>query len=265
MHFAVWALCVSNVLPLVRSFTTSHPRIMRVSCVRGRSGLRPRSRISAGARQPLRLTPDEKVEGANVADKAVSDFGQTSGPVKAFVSGLTDMFVTLSGEDKEAYSDKKSGIIRKEALSVSELEASIRREYAKNYLWTGDIDDRLYEEDCSFTDPTLSFSGLATYKRNVGSLQGILNFLVTKSRSELYSCDLRQEDSCVETRWRMMGELRLPWGPTIDVVGRTRFSYDPDRGNRIWSYDEVWEVEPAEALMQLFRPGIREDDPGFSE
>ena len=113
MHFAVWALCVSNVLPLVRSFTTSHPRIMRVSCVRGRSGLRPRSRISAGARQPLRLTPDEKVEGANVADKAVSDFGQTSGPVKAFVSGLTDMFVTLSGEDKEAYSDKKSGIIRK--------------------------------------------------------------------------------------------------------------------------------------------------------
>lgn len=50
-------------------------------------------------------------------------------------------------------------------------------------------------------------------------------------------------------------------GPTIDVVGRTTFSYDSGRGNRIFSYDEVWEVEPAEALMQLFKPGKRDDDP----
>ena len=49
-------------------------------------------------------------------------------------------------------------------------------------------------------------------------------------------------------------------GPTIDVVGRTTFSYDPDRGNRIFSYDEVWEVEPAVALLQLFRPGGRKND-----
>lgn len=50
-------------------------------------------------------------------------------------------------------------------------------------------------------------------------------------------------------------------GPTIDVVGRTTFSYDAGRGNRIFSYDEVWEVEPAEALLQLFRPGKRTDEP----
>lgn len=51
-------------------------------------------------------------------------------------------------------------------------------------------------------------------------------------------------------------------GPRIDVVGRTTFSYDSDRGNRIFSYDEVWEMEPAEALMQLFRPAGKEEDDG---
>ena len=48
------------------------------------------------------------------------------------------------------------------------------------------------KEDCSFTDPTLSFSGLSTYKRNVGSLQGVLDKLVRNSSSELYSCSLQQ-------------------------------------------------------------------------
>lgn len=140
---------------------------------------------------------------------------------------------------------------------MKQLEAGIRQEYAKNYIWTGDINEDLYEvglieravqflgsllcgslspanaqylsssgatlktsperslrqarhhglfrlslclfgpastlqEDCSFTDPTLSFSGLSAYKRNVGSLQGVLDRLVSNSRSVLYSCELRQ-------------------------------------------------------------------------
>lgn len=33
----------------------------------------------------------------------------------------------------------------KASLSVEELEAGIRNEYAKNYLWTGHINESLYE------------------------------------------------------------------------------------------------------------------------
>ncbi|CAN0121822.1 unnamed protein product [Ectocarpus sp. 6 AP-2014] len=210
----------------------------------------------------LRLAPrQEQGEGdTDSQSTAVSEFEQTSGSVKAFVGGLTDLFVRFAGgdEDSEALSADTSA---KASLSEAELEAGIRQEYAKNYLWTGDINEDLYEEDCNFTDPTLSFSGLSTYKRNVGSLQGVLDLFVRNSRSVLYSCELRQEDSCVQTRWRMVGDLRLPWGPTIDVVGRTTFSYDSSRGNRIFSYDEVWEMEAAEALMQIFRPGKRDSAP----
>ncbi|CAM9235226.1 unnamed protein product, partial [Ectocarpus sp. 12 AP-2014] len=141
----------------------------------------------------LRLAPRQEQGESNTDNRstAVSEFEQTSGPVKAFVGGLTDLFVRFAGgdEDSEALSADTSA---KASLSEAELEAGIRKEYAKNYLWTGDINEDLYEEDCSFTDPTLSFSGLSTYKRNVGSLQGVLDLFVRNSRSVLYSCELRQ-------------------------------------------------------------------------
>lgn len=59
----------------------------------------------------------------------------------------------------------------------------------------------------------------------------------------------------VVTRWRMYGELNLWWRPRLDVVGRTRFTYDPAAGNRIRRYDEVWEVSAADALRQLLTRG----------
>ncbi|CAM9722081.1 unnamed protein product, partial [Laminaria digitata] len=137
----------------------------------------------------LRLASQNQQDDGD-ALKDVSEFEQTSGPVKAFVGGLTNLFVSFSADEETSAPGIQNKV--KTGLSVGELEAGIRNEYAKNYLWTGDINEALYEEDCSFTDPTLSFSGLSTYKRNVGSLQGVLDKLVRNSRSVLYSCTLQQ-------------------------------------------------------------------------
>jgi len=35
------------------------------------------------------------------------------------------------------------------------------------YIWTGDITEEMYDLFCSFTDPTLSFVGLDTFRRNL--------------------------------------------------------------------------------------------------
>ena len=48
-------------------------------------------------------------------------------------------------------------------VTPEELLDGVRADYEERmYLWTGDIDPNLYDEDCTFTDPTLSFKGLAT-------------------------------------------------------------------------------------------------------
>jgi hypothetical protein len=63
-------------------------------------------------------------------------------------------------------------------------------DYERAYLWTGLIDDTLYCEDCTFTDPTLSFKGLSTFKRNVASLRPLAIKLVPVYGVDLLDCTL---------------------------------------------------------------------------
>lgn len=78
----------------------------------------------------------------------VSNYQQTSDPLKALVGGLTDIFVWISGGREDTTDGKDMSTasgVEKGALSLEDLEAGIRQEYAKNYLWTGDINEALYE------------------------------------------------------------------------------------------------------------------------
>lgn len=56
----------------------------------------------------------------------------------------------------------------KASLSVQELEAGIRNEYAKNYLWTGDINESLYEVRLRSASES---AGLLIYNSFLGSAQ----------------------------------------------------------------------------------------------
>lgn len=58
---------------------------------------------------------------------------------------------------------------------VRGVMARIRADYANAYFVTGVIDGSVYEEDCLFVDPTISFSGLDLWRRN---LQLLVPFLV---------------------------------------------------------------------------------------
>lgn len=102
MTFIISALCISNLMSSVTSFATSQG-IIDVSCARVHCGQRLRQTFPPRVRRPLQLTPDQEQENTTKEDMGVtvvSDFGQTSGVVKAFVSGLTDLFVRFSGEEQ---------------------------------------------------------------------------------------------------------------------------------------------------------------------
>lgn len=121
--------------------------------------------------------------------------------------------------------------------------------------FAGNIDASLYDPDCVFTDPTLSFKGLDTFQRNVANLRPILNRLVPDGACDLFGIDLEEGACEVCARWRMYGTLRLPWRPRIDLTGQTRFRYAPERGGRVVEYREQWDLSAAEALLQLVRVG----------
>lgn len=144
--------------------------------------------------------------------------------------------------------------------SPAELMNRISNDYTiNNYLWTGDIDLAAFEEDCRFTDPTLSFVGRDTFVSNVQNLRVIVDNLIQPGDccSDLLDISVNEEEQYVQSRWNMVGKFSaLPWKPMIDVIGRTKFWYREveDGGYRVYFYDECWEIPAAKALLQLVTP-----------
>lgn len=159
------------------------------------------------------------------------------------------------GVQDEEFSDSR------ESISVEQLVSGIEADYRRCYLWTGDIDPGLYAGDCLFTDPTLSFRGLAAFRRNLANLRPFIDTLVTEYRVDLREVTL-DSPSQVQARWRMVGQLGgLPWRPLVDLEGTTRFRFDPARGNRIVEYRETWQSPAGEVLLRLLQPGPRDGLP----
>ena len=141
------------------------------------------------------------------------------------------------------------------ALTSAMVLDGLRRDFVENeYLWSGRITPELYDEDCVFTDPTLTFSGLSTFEANLANLDPYIErFVPPAGRAvELDSLELA-DDGAVEARWRMVGDIAVPWKPRLDLRGCTRYTLGGD-GGRIVRYDESWAITPAEALLQLVRP-----------
>lgn len=105
MKYAAWVLGSSSLASIAMSFT--HQGISK-SCLRARfhpygspatSDLTP---LGAGDRCPTLRLASRQANGEDDASDDVSAFGQTSGPVKALVGGLTDLFLSFSGEKEQA-------------------------------------------------------------------------------------------------------------------------------------------------------------------
>ena len=181
-----------------------------------------------------------------------NEIASTSSATKGLVSSLTAVVNALGGsQEDEAQRERQF-----ESLTPDAVLSGLRRDFVDNeYLWSGKITPELYGERCVFTDPTLSFSGLSTFEKNLENLDPWINrFVPSPGRAvDLKSIELVDGDAVVEATWTMRGDLALPWRPRLELDGRTRFTLGGE-GGRISSYDEAWAIEPAEALAQLVRP-----------
>lgn len=57
------------------------------------------------------------------------------------------------------------------SLGSTDVLEGLRRDFVEQeYLWSGNITAELYDDNCIFTDPTLSFAGLSTFESNLVNL-----------------------------------------------------------------------------------------------
>lgn len=184
-----------------------------------------------------------------LAEPERSSYESSPGWTKSVVNGLTSLINGLVGGEAAAIPPRKF-----ERIESQQLLEGIRADFEeKQYLWSGDIDLELYDEDCTFTDPTISFQGLSKFQSNMRSLNPIVDALVQKERRRCVLQDIKLEETGeVIAKWRMVGDVQLPWSPRIDIGGRTK--YTPGSDGRIQSYSEQWDIDAGEALAQLIQP-----------
>ena len=191
-------------------------------------------------------------EGGSTSTYETSD--ASSRGIVSSLTGAVNLIMRTSIDSAE----KDERVLPPPPSSPEQLLERIRDDYVENnYLWTGDIDLSAFEEDCQFTDPTLTFTGRDKFVSNVSNLRPIVDALIEPGgcASKLLDISLNKEEGYVQSRWNMVGDLTgLPWKPRIDVIGRTKFWYNAhntDKGVRVRFYDEEWEMPAAKALLQL--------------
>ena len=177
---------------------------------------------------------DRPTQEAGIATKAVW-FG-------------TELFGKLAavGKPPVAASTVRSSSGR---LSTSEVGARLQADWDRQYFITGAIDLEVYDEDCEFADPFVSFRGLKRFKDNLDNLGSF----ITDSEVRLLSFEADGESRFV-SRAVVKLQLGLPWKPVLAWVWGVAYELDEKTG-LVSRHLESWEVSAADGVSQLFSPG----------
>jgi hypothetical protein len=140
---------------------------------------------------------------------------------------------------------------------IDEVLRCLKSDFERSYFITGVLSDGIYDEDCFFADPTVSFTGRELWKRN---LQLLVPFLIDPSiqLTGLQQLEKKDGSEIVKLRadWILECSLKLPWRPYIYVVGSTEYDLAYPDNNRIVRHVEYWDISAWEALVLVFTPGF---------
>jgi len=124
--------------------------------------------------------------------------------------------------------------------SPSSLDETLMRIQLDNdrcYFLSGQVDAMIYDPNCLFSDPFVSFYGRERFINNLKNL----GTFITRFDAKLLSCQYLENK--VETKILVKLELNLPWKPILAWPWGVSYEVDPS-SNLIVSHRESWDIEP---------------------
>jgi len=159
----------------------------------------------------------------------LNEIGETSQTTRSLVSSLTALVNAMSGSAPPPAPRERA----QASLDGATMLAGLRADFEEHeYLWSGKITAELYDEDCVFTDPTLSFGGLATFERNLANLDPwIERFVPPGARScELKKIELLDARGMLKApSWWCHSLLPQPPGTRLGYLAHPRGAPQPLR------------------------------------
>jgi hypothetical protein len=177
-----------------------------------------------------------------------------------------------SETDKSQAAEEYSGPPR----SLEETFNRIKLDNDRSYFLSGQVDEDIYDPNCVFSDPFVSFSGRERFVENLANLGSfITNYSV---RVLDYNSD---DQTVVQTRvcfqFRTITpfcrscalmylfplfsvfkkimvklELNLPWKPILAWPWGVKYTISPETC-LILDHEESWDIEAWEGVKQIFR------------
>ena len=136
--------------------------------------------------------------------------------------------------------------------SLDETLQRINDDNDRYYFLSGEIDSLIYDEDCIFADPFVSFAGRDRFVQN---LENLGSFITKYDAKVLDYSSITYEDSMpiIQTKIMVKLELNLPWKPVLAWPWGVKYEIDPETFV-ITKHEESWNIEPLEGVKQIFRP-----------
>lgn len=155
------------------------------------------------------------------------------------------------GKPEDALNDTTEISLSKGPSSLDETLQRINDDNDRYYFLSGEIDSLIYDEECVFADPFVSFAGRDRFIQN---LQNLGSFITKYDAKVLDYSSVTYEDSIpiIQTKIMVKLELNLPWKPVLAWPWGVKYEIDPETF-LVKRHEESWNIEPLEGVKMIFR------------
>mmetsp|Transcript_22819 Transcript_22819/g.35286 ORF Transcript_22819/g.35286 Transcript_22819/m.35286 type:complete len:249 (+) Transcript_22819:52-798(+) len=162
-----------------------------------------------------------------------------------------EAFGKAFGSKKESDSTTSSSDIdlNKPPSSLDETLKRIQLDNDRSYFLSGEVDRYIYDEQCTFADPFVSFDGRDRFIDNLANLGSF----ITNYDAKMINYNVEKNGEEVVTKVMVKLELNLPWKPVLAWPWGVTYSINPDT-YLVTDHIESWDVSASEGVKQIFRP-----------
>jgi hypothetical protein len=132
-----------------------------------------------------------------------------------------EAFGKVFGSPSTSKDDAIVTVTDRPPTSVAETRQRIQKDNEREYFVSGDLDVLIYAEDCTFSDPFVSFQGRDRFVANLKNLSAFITNYSAKTLT--YDVD----GNSVTTKFMVKLKLNLPWNPVLAWAWGVRCEIDP--------------------------------------
>ena len=200
--------------------------------------------------QIIRIAPTTSGLSSSKGNNDDQDQNNSKNPLELASWYAVEAFGKAFGtkNNQDTTSSRSDIDLNKPPSSLDETLKRIQLDNDRSYFLSGDVDRYIYDEQCTFADPFVSFDGRDRFIDNLANLGSF----ITNYDAKMINYNVEKNGEEVVTKVMVKLELNLPWKPVLAWPWGVTYFIDPETF-LVTSHIESWDIEAWEGVKQIFR------------